>query len=80
MCGVQQCKQRRITLTTGELEDAVIGAVFLLRFTIMDMEFRCIRQAIERTERRTKNLQHNLQCYISLRLIEAQNVIDEVFR
>ncbi len=41
----------------------MIGAVFLLcltGFTIMDMEFRRIRQAIERSERRTKKLQRQL--------------------
>ncbi len=41
----------------------MIGAVFLLcltGFTIMDMEFRRIHQAIERSERRTKKLQRQL--------------------
>ncbi len=52
----------------------------LAGFTIMDMEFRRIRQAIERTERSTKNLQRQLAVNISLRLIEAQNAVDEVFR
>ena len=41
----------------------MIGAVFLLclvGLTIMDMECRRIRKSIERTERRTKNLQRKL--------------------
>ncbi len=53
------------------MEDAVIGAVFLLclaGFTIMYMEFRRIRQVIERTESRTKNLQRQLAV---LHFIEA---------
>ncbi len=49
----------------------MIGAVFLLclrGFTIMEMEFQRIRQSIERTERRTKNLQRQ---FAALHFIEA---------
>ncbi len=62
------------------MEDAVIE-LFLLclaGFTIMDMEFRRIRQAIERTERRTKNLQRQ---FAVLYFIEADiSTADKVFR
>ncbi len=44
----------------------------------MDMEFRRIRQAIERTERRTKNLQRQ---FAVLYFIEADiSTVDKVFR
>uniref|UniRef100_A0A672PRI5 Ankyrin 3 n=1 Tax=Sinocyclocheilus grahami TaxID=75366 RepID=A0A672PRI5_SINGR len=54
---------KKNNINNRRMEDAVIGAVFLLRlagFTIMDMESRRIRKAIERTERRTKNRQRQL--------------------
>ncbi len=61
----------------------MIRAVFLLcltDFTIMDMEFRRIHQAIERSERRTKKLQRQLAVLHFTEADEAQNgvTLDEV--
>ncbi len=46
----------------------IVFLLCLAGFTIMDMEFQRIRQAIERTERRTKNLQRQ---FAVLHFIEA---------
>ncbi len=65
------------------MEDAVIGAVFLLSRGFLNNGNGISEIYKKQLKERKGGLRvsnDNLQCYISLRLIEAQNAVDEVFR